>query len=207
MLTALPLLLNNAFSTTVEYTRDVVVPPVYASEARIEPIETIEQKIDRIATAHGIPTTTLYNLVKSESNFDPKADNGKDRGIVQINRNSFPEITDEQAFDVEFSLNFASEKIANDEEYLWVACNCYAFAQVLTSKLPKMMDIVPNSNYPRVGGLVVLRYKNNKHIGVVDEVVKEGVWIREANFEPCKIGKRLIEWEDPHLKGFVDYRN
>lgn len=181
--------------------------PVYAEEVQFIEKEAIEKQIDRIATAHNIATTTLYSLVEGESNFNPLADNGYDRGLVQINREAWPEITDEQAFDPEFALNFAAEKIAKGDESMWVVCNCYSYAQAIAGKLPKMMDILPNSNYPRVGGLVVLRYKNAKHIGVISEVVKEGVWIREANFQPCKVGKRLIEWNDVHLKGFVSYKD
>lgn len=189
------------------FTKQVVYPPVYALESDIRPTESLEEKIIRIATEYNISTTTLYNLVKGESNFNHLADNGKDRGLVQINREHNPEITDEQAFDPDFSLRFASEKISKSEEYLWTVCNCYSYAQAIVDyELPKMFDIVPNSNYPRVGGLVVLRYKNNKHIAVVKSVSHDGIIIKEANFEPCLVGERLIKWDDPALKGFVDYR-
>ena len=186
---------------TIEVVRPYVeIPKVYAE---INNIETIEEKIERIASEYNIASTTLYNLVKSESNFDPSADNGKDRGLVQINRKHWPDITDEQAFDPDFSLRFAAEKIAKGEEYLWTACNCWAYAS-LFNKLPRMIDIVPNTNYPRVGGLVVLRYKNEKHVATVTSVEKDGFWVKEANFRPCEIGTRFIKWEDKALKGFVD---
>jgi hypothetical protein len=158
---------------------------------------------NRIALEYGVPTTTLFNLVEYESKWNPKADNGFDRGLVQINRASWPDITDEQAFDPEFSLRFAAEKIKNDEQHLWVVCNCYLLAEVLTDyKLPRMIDIIPNEIYPKVGGLVILRYTNNKHIVVVTKVTEEGIWIREANFKPCALGSRLLSWQDPHIKGY-----
>lgn len=126
--------------------------------------------------------------------------------MVQINREHWPDITDEQAFDPDFALKFAAEKIANGEEYLWVSCNCYAYAS-LFNKLPRMVDIVPNSNYPRVGGLVVFRYANEKHLATVVSVEQEGFWVKEANFSPCVIGNRFVSWQDKALKGFVDYRD
>lgn len=173
--------------------------PVYASEPIPIPIE---QKIDNIALAHNISTTTLYNLVRYESRLDPNADNGQDRGIVQINREAWPEITDEQAFDPEWSLNWAAEKIANDESHIWTVCNCYSYATTLVGKLPRMSDITPNTTIPRLGDLVVFNYRGKKHIGVQDEILEDGFWIKEANYEACAIGRRFIKWNDPNLVGF-----
>lgn len=171
-----------------------------------EEVETIEEKIDRIAIAHNIATTTLYNLAKSESQLGTQriGDDGKSCGVVHFHQDYYPE-ENSRCDDDEYILTRASEMISQGEEWKFTPCNCYAFATVLVGRLPKMLDILPNSNYPRVGGLVVLRYKNDKHIGVVQSVEKDGVWIREANFEPCKLGSRLISWDDPALKGFVSY--
>lgn len=194
---AVPLVLSNALTATIDATIEWTAEPAMASVAS----ETLEAKIDRIAIEHGIPTTTLYNLAWSESSLNPSKDNGEDRGIVQINRKYWPEITDEQAFDPEFSLNFAASKIAKDEQYLWTVCNCYSFAKIFIKNLPKMADIQPNTDYPRVGGLVVFQYKV-KHIAVVTKVTKEGIWVKEANFEACKTGQRLVPWDDKSVVGY-----
>lgn len=168
--------------------------PVQAFE-EVQFVETIENKIDRIATEKGIATTSLYNLVDCESDFDPKADNGFDRGLVQINRKAWPEITDAQAFDPDFSLNWAAEKIAKGEGYIWVCGNCYAFAKVKLGQLPKMAEISGNTLYPRVGGLVIIYYGKLKHVAVIQEVLEGGVKVIEANYEPYLITKRLLTWE------------
>src|SRR3990167_6559213 len=131
--------------------------PVHASEIS-EPIvipETIEQRIDRVATTHNIATSSLYNLVKCESSFVETADNGDDRGLVQINRTYYPEITDEQAFDPEFALNFAAEKISKGEGYKWTCGNCYSLALNELGRIPKMAELIPNTDYPNVGGLIL----------------------------------------------------
>ena len=171
--------------------------------------ETLEQQIDRIAIQHDIATTTLYNLAFSESSLGEKrtGDNGKSCGIIHFHKDYYPE-ENSRCDDDEYILTRAAEMIADGEGWKFSPCNCYAFANVLTDyKLPKMRDILPNSNYPRVGGLVILRYTNDKHIAIVQSVETDGFWIREANFEACKLGRRFIDWNDPHLKGFVDYRD
>jgi len=167
-----------------------------------EPPISIEQQINNAAEAHKIATTTLYNLAWYESRLDPKADNGHDRGIVQINREAWPEITDEQAFDPEWSLNWAAEKIANGESDIWTVCNCYSYTTTLLGKLPKMSEIEPNTIIPRIGEIVIFNYKGKKHIGVEDEILEGGFWIKEANYNACYRGRRFIKWNDPAFVGF-----
>ena len=164
--------------------------------------ETLEQQIGRVATAHKIATTSLYNLVMSESSLDPLADNGYDRGLVQINRNAWPEITDEQAFDPEFSLHFAAQKISESKGDIWVAGNCYLFVKALLGKIPRMSEINPNTEIPRVGDVAIFYYKGKKHIAVEDEILEDGFFVRESNYEPYKIGRRFIKWNDPAFAGF-----
>lgn len=189
-------LVSNMFTSTLHYT----ALPVEASPIVQE--ETIEERIDRIALEYKISTTSLANLVDCESKGDPLADNGKDRGLVQINRKHWPDITDAQAFDPEFSLRFAAEKIANGEGYMWTCGNCYSLATVLLGKLPRMSEIIPNSIGPRVNGLVIMSYKGVKHIAVITKVVEEGIWVREAHYEPYKISSRLISFSDSSLVGY-----
>jgi hypothetical protein len=215
------LILSSVFTSTTEYTREYTKEVAYPTASAFEVKESMEDKIIRVAGGRKEIETKLYNIVEGESSFNAEAIGDMDvicnfgpnkgkpvraRGIVQITECSHPEITDEQAFDPDWALTWAVGVIEKGDEWKeWTVCNCFSYAQVLTDyKLPKMMEILPNSNYPRVGGLVILRYKNDKHIGVVDEVIKEGVWIREANFKPCLTSRRLIEWDDLALKGFRD---
>lgn len=196
--------MSNALTWTATYTKEAVLPTAHASEV-IEP-ETIEQKIDRIALAHGIATTTLYNLVQSESNFDPNADNGEDRGIAQINRKSFPEITDEQAFDPEFSLNFAAQKISEGKDYLWTVCSCVQLVKSLGVNIKgNADDIFPTDTViPHAKGVVILKYWNpdRHHVAYIESVEKDGLHIIEGNFERCKITRRVIPLNDIHIMGY-----
>jgi hypothetical protein len=202
------------FLTTGLFLLNVVNPiqstPVYAAPPPEPPpivvVETLEEKSNRIATEHGVATTSLANLVTSESQWNPNADNGYDRGLVQINRKAWPEITDEQAFDPEFSLHFTAEKISEGKGYMWVAGNCYLFAQALLGKLPRMAEIVPNTPYPRVKGLAIFQYKS-KHIAVITSVLEDGFWVREANYIPYLMGKRFIKFDDPKLLGYWSNNN
>lgn len=185
-------------ASVLEYT----ATPVYAEE-HIEIVEeSLEEKATRIAEEYGVSTTTLFNLIECESNWNPKADNSKDRGLVQINRAAWPEITDEQAFDPEFSLRFASEKISEGKEYLWTCANCYSYAVTQIGKLPRMADIIPNTPYPRINDLMVFNYSGVKHIAVITKVVEEGIWVKEANYEAGKISTRLVGWNNPAFVGY-----
>jgi hypothetical protein len=178
--------------------------PVEAQYIEQNKIESLEEQIDRIAIAHGIATTTLYNLALSESSLGVKreGDGGKSCGVVHFHKDYYP-LENSRCDDDEYILNRAAEMIATDEGWKFVPCNCYAYAEVLTSyKLPRNIEIVPNEAYPKVGGLVILRYTNNKHIVVVTKVTEEGIWIREANFKPCALGSRLLDWNDPRIKGY-----
>jgi hypothetical protein len=171
-------------------------------EAKEPPSYTIEQMIDMAAESHSIATTTLYNLIWAESRLDPKADNGYDRGLAQINREAWPEITDEQAFDPEWALNWTAQKIADGESYIWTVCNCYSYASTLTGKLPRMAEIQPNTTIPRIGEIAIFNYRGKKHIGVLNEITEDGFFIKEANYTACSVGRRFIKWDDPAFIGF-----
>lgn len=64
------------------------------------------------ASKYGINPSILAGLIAQESNFDPMADNGEDRGIVQINRAAHPEVSDDQAFDANFAIDWAAKEVS-----------------------------------------------------------------------------------------------
>ena len=176
--------------------------------------ETIEAKIDRIAEKNGIATTTLWNLAWSESRLDPLADNGEDRGIVQINRKAW-DITDEQAFDPEFALNFAAKHIKEGREWYWVPCSCIQTARAMGAKLPRTVngggqdayDLTPNTPYPRVGGVVLLKYRHSGTYSVayIKSVTATGLNVVHGNKEPCKIISEFIRTDSKDIIGFYKY--
>ena len=175
------------------------------SHITVQTEESLEKMSDRIAIFHNISTSTLRNLVWSESRWNPNATSTTgDRGILQINKEYWPDITDEQAFDPEFSLNFAAEKISQGKENLWTACNCYSLVKTRVNNLPRMKDITPNSTLGR-GVVAILDYSGTKHVAVVESVDSDSFVVFEANYTPCMIGRRTVRKDDPQIVGF--YRN
>ena len=89
------------------------------------------------------------------------------------------------------------------EEYN-IDCYCVSYARMFVKDLPRQdaKDFVPNS-YLQEGEIVILSYGTTRHVAVY-EITLEGLLVDEANFVPCKSGKRLIKWEelDKHLVGF-----
>jgi hypothetical protein len=203
------LLLLPLTSNTTEYIKETYIEPVVAEASQAPesaPEATILALVEQISAKWGVSSTTLFNLVESESKLDPLADNGKDRGLCQINRISWPEITDEQAFDPEWCLNWTSEKLSKGQDYFWTVCSCVSLVKAMGVKLPKgdADDLFPNSEVPRKGGAVILKYwkPERHHVAYVDSVQEDGLHIIESNYERCKITSRVIPLDDKHIMGF-----
>jgi len=170
--------------------------------------ETIEGMISRIASETKVSSTTLYNLAWSESRLDPAAVSSTgDYGLVQINLDYPPlldplqtPITEEQALDPEFALNFAAKAIKLGKESAWVSCNCYSLVKTRIP-LPKMASIVPNSP-AQVGGVAIFNYRGVKHIAYIEKITSAGYHVLEANKTKCLIGRRVVSFTDPNLTGF-----
>jgi hypothetical protein len=172
------------------------------------PRETLQEMSDRIAGLWRVPTTTLSNLWHSESSGSTTVTNiGGDRGVVQINKYAHPEVSDAQAFDPDFALNFAAHSIASSTEDQFVVCNCYAFLKTKIRGLPRMEDITPNST-PHAGAVAVFLYRDKKtglatkHVAYVESIGSAGFEVAEANFSACLLDSRHISWNDPRLQGF-----
>lgn len=160
---------------------------------------TLEEQVVSAAEEVGISTTTLFNLAWSESRLNPQADNGKDRGIVQISRQHHPEVSDWCSFSAPCALRWAAERIKAGYSYEWTVCNCYSYVS-LFERLPRMGDLVPNAT-PAVGRVAVFQYKV-KHIAVITKLEERGFWVKEANYKPCLVGERFVGWGDKALLGF-----
>jgi hypothetical protein len=193
--------MNELFMTGA-FLLSVFGTPVYASEPIPIP-ETIEQKIERVAESHKIASTSLYNLAMSESSLGIKrvGDGDKSCGIIHFYEPSYP-YEFANCEDDELILNKAAQMIADGEGWKFTPGNCYQFAKALVGKLPRMVDIQPNTTIPRKGEIAIFNYRGQKHIGVQDGAEETGFWIREANYEPFKIGRRFIKWNDPAFVGF-----
>lgn len=171
--------------------------------------ETLPNKADRIALAHEIATSTLANLVSSESGWNPDSvgDNGCSYGLTQQNICAHPEITKEMALDPETALTIAARDIAAHKEDKYTVCNCWAYLSTQIKNLPRMKDITPNST-PKIGAVAIFLYKDKqtgetvKHVALVAELSDTSFVVKETNFTHCLYDKRVIDKNDPHLVGF-----
>lgn len=98
----------------------------------------IKSRIEYYSDLYQISEEVMNYIVSNESSFETMAVGDMDiicsrginkgkpvraRGVAQITECYFPEITDEQAFDVEFSLDFLAENIAEGNcRKLWSTC-------------------------------------------------------------------------------------
>ena len=171
--------------------------------------ETLQEMSDRIAVEYKVSTTTLANLVWSESRWDPNAiSKTGDHGLVQINLEQPPilekgqlPIIEEQAHNPEFSLRFAAKALSLGMEDSWVVCNCFSYVMTKLGRLPRLDDILPGSPAIR-GAIAIFNYDGVRHIAYTEEVNNEWITVSEANYIKCRVGQRTIHIDDPALRGF-----
>lgn len=154
---------------------------------------------------YGVSSTSLANLVWSESGNDPLADNGVDRGIAQISRVWHPEVSDKCAFDTACALDWAAQRIKAGYGYEWTSGNCYSYVSMFV-RLPKMSEVLPSKTLGLVK-VAIFDYRGVKHVALVTSSTQNGFWVQEANYKPFKIGPRFITWGDKALIGFWSPNN
>lgn len=192
-------------------TTEVYNNPVIAEEIleapKIVSTESLEDKIARIASAHKIEYQTLYNLAESESKLGEQriGDGGKSCGIIHFHKDYYPEEFS-KCEDDEYILNRAAEMISKGEDWKFTPCSCVQFAKAMGAKLPKgsANDLFPNtSEFPRVGGVLILKYWNpdRHHVAYIEAIKEDGYHIVEGNFERCKITKRVIPFNSKNIMG------
>lgn len=179
------------------------MPTPYPPVVHAETIpETLQEQSVRIATQFDISTSTFANLIYSESRWNPDATSTThDRGIVQINSDSHPEVSDECAFDPECAMSWAAQRIKDGHLDEWTAGNCYAYVKTKIKDLPKMVDIKPNSP-AKAGGVAIFNYKGTKHIAYIKSFDGSVLNLTEANYVPALISSRVISIHDKNLVGF-----
>lgn len=93
------------------------------NKARGVPPQQILDLIHAAAVKHKVDPSLIAAILFNESGFKPNAYNenvnesgikSRDRGIAQINDLAHPDITDEQANDPNFAIDFMARKIASD---------------------------------------------------------------------------------------------
>lgn len=187
-----------------------VVPTAHASFTP-SPSTTVQELAANVALQHGISLSTLSNLVSSESGWKvilPVTDHGCTYGLVQINTCAHPDVTQAEAEDPIFALNYAATAIEKGEEDEWTSCNCYSLVSTKIRDLPHMADIQPNSYAPHVGDVAIFYYKDIetgrmiKHIAYITSVGDGTFKVLESNKVHCLVDTRTIDGKDIYLAGF-----
>jgi hypothetical protein len=209
----------NTLLTSGAFLLSILGTPVYANTSPVVPPlqpATLEQKIEEVSLKYEIASTTLTNLLMEESSLNPDIKDGdmdvtcvttqkpvRARGLAQITECYHPEVSDAEAYDVDFALNWTAKEIANHTAWReHQVCNCYTYARTQIHNLPAMKDIQPNTPYPKVGGLLIQYFNKVKHIAVITKVSEEGIYVSQTNKTPCKFTKEIIPWNDKNREGY-----
>ena len=87
--------------------------------------EWVKQRIQYFASKYGVPFVVMDNVVRCESQYNPNAINSTPKeysvGLVQINLKAHTDITEDQAKDPDFALEFLAKHI-KDRPSMW---SCY----------------------------------------------------------------------------------
>ena len=129
-------------------------------------------------------------------NFSP-VNNDYSRAVTQLEEaiKNLPPIVEEP---VKVKPPIDLSRHSRDE----VACSCVLFVATKL-KLPPIhtpADLEPNTNMWEAKA-VLLDYKL-PHIAYVEKIDNEGIWVHESNFKKCQIGRRIIQFNNPAIRGF-----
>ena len=82
--------------------------------------ESIKDLVFRLSKEYGVSPALSLRVAKCESGLNPDAigDRGYSRGLWQIHKKHHPYVTDDQAFDPEWSTRWSLEKIKQGND-LW----------------------------------------------------------------------------------------
>lgn len=98
------------------------------------------------------------------------------------------------------------EELSN-EDLSKVGYNCIAYVISRGVKLPpgNAIDQKPNSMIPRVGGIVIMKYRSGEgHVAYI-ESLDGGIHIASSNVIPGKITREVLQINDPRIKGYAYY--
>ena len=74
--------------------------------------------------------------------------------------------------------------------------NCYLFIKSKIPDFPMTKDIVPNSIYPKIGGVVIMDFEDKSHYAYIPQRnEKEGIWVDHTNFGKDGYQHTFFTWE------------
>lgn len=98
-----------------------------AREIILETEQDFRAYIALKAPTMGLDASLVEKVVSCESSFNPRAlgDSNQSRGLAQIHKPSHPDITDEEAYDPRFALDFLMENMADGKGKMWTCWRKY----------------------------------------------------------------------------------
>lgn len=88
--------------------------------------ESLDEKIDRIASQYGVEPNELHAIISCESSYNPEAKKITSKeasyGLSQINT-LVHDITPEQAQDPDFAIEFLAKKWSEGKRSMWYVCS------------------------------------------------------------------------------------
>ena len=168
--------------------------------------ETIEEKITRIAEEENFDPQIIINNINTETGgtWDCSVP-GRDGelGCYQVIPSHHPEV---DPMDFEAATRFFIKSYKEGNEWWWTGCSCVSTVRLKVPSFPHL-DAKWFVNFPKTtpaaGTVAIFMYPTTFHVAYVLSVENDGYWVFEGNWEPCKIAKRFIPWDnDPHLVGF-----
>lgn len=115
-------LTSNAPSKPVQYEAPAVtIEPSAVAEEKQWTKDDIKDEIVAVSHEYGIDPQAVDAVIFCESSYNKDAlgDGGKSRGLAQIHADYHPEITDEQAYDPEYAIDFLAKNMKEGRSYLW----------------------------------------------------------------------------------------
>lgn len=83
-------------------------------------------------------------------------------------------------------------------------CSCVEYAKAMigyVGSLGNARDIKPNTDYPFVGGLVLLN-EGQGHVAVITKISGTQLYISEANYSRCQKTTRVIDTSYVGIRGY-----
>src|SRR3990167_3421056 len=188
-------------------------------------IETIPAIIDRIGLEYSATTTEIvHKIAWAESNYRNVC-NTKGClygiGVMQIVQSTFDEQCDGDVYKEEDNIRCGFKMVANEDYWRWkqsaggwipklgedtipATCSCVKTARNLGANIPYGVDAgdLKANAHPGLGALALFRYSSGAHVAVITEIQEDGFFVKEGNFELCKLTCRFIQWNDLNLVGF-----